>query len=64
MISQSNTGSNVDMVKLQIFDEVANKVSGFLIACSIYIRMKMRNVTVKEQIQWDLLYIQRRSVDM
>ena len=52
------------MVKLQIFDEVANKVSGFLIACRLYIRMKMRNVTVKEQIQWDLLYIQRRSVDM
>jgi len=64
VISQSNTGLNVEMVKLQIFDGAANKVSGFLIAYRLYIRMKMRDVTVKEQIQWNLLYIQRRSVDM
>jgi len=64
VISQSNTGLNVEMVKLQIFDGAVNKVSGFLIACRLYIRMKMRDMTVKEQIQWNLLYIQRRSVDM
>jgi len=33
-------------------------------ACKLYIRMKMRGVTVEEQIQWVLLYVQGGSADV
>ena len=32
--------------------------------CKLYIRMKMREAAVEEQIQWVLLYMQRGSVDI
>ena len=32
--------------------------------CELYIRMKMREAAVEEQIQWVLLYMQRGSVDI
>jgi len=35
------------------------KVSEFLRVCKLFIRMRMRNMTVKKQIQWMLLYVQR-----
>jgi len=41
----------------QIFDGSSKKVSGFVTACKLYIRMKVRGVTVEEQIQWILLYV-------
>jgi len=39
-------------------------VAGFIMACKLYIRMKMRGVTVEEQIQWVLLYVQGGSADV
>ena len=33
-------------------------------ACRLYIRMKMREVAVEEQIQWVLSYMQRGSADV
>ncbi len=32
--------------------------------CRLYLRMKMREAAVEEQIQWVLLYMQRESVDV
>ena len=47
-----------------MFNGKVSKVSGFLTACRLFIRIKMRNNSVEEQIQWGLSYIQRRSVDI
>ena len=59
VLPQSNTESNIEVAKLQTFNGKTKKVSGFLTACILYIRMKIRNTEIKEQIQWVLLYIQR-----
>ena len=40
-----------------MFDGILSKVSGFVIACKLYIKMKMREAVVEEQIQWVLLYV-------
>jgi len=41
----------------QVFNETPSKVSGLVMAYRLYIRIKMRRVTVEEQIQWILLYV-------
>ena len=40
------------------------KVSGFMIAYKLYVKAKMREVPLEEQIQCVLFYVQRESVDM
>ena len=47
-----------------MFDETLGKVSSFITTCKLYIRMKIRGVVVKEQIQWILLYVQGGSADI
>ena len=41
---------NTEMEKLPIFNGTSSKVSEFVTACRLYIRIKMREVVVKEQI--------------
>jgi len=48
----------------QTFYRVVSKVSGFLTVCKLFIKMKMREIAVEEQIQWVLLYIQGGLVDI
>jgi len=43
---------------------MSSKIAGFIIACKLYIRVKMREESVEEQIQWILLYVQRGAADM
>ena len=43
---------------------IAEKVFVFLIACRLYIRIRMRNVAVEKQVQWMQLYMQGESVDI
>ena len=59
--SRLYTRSNIKVAKLQIFNRNISKVLEFLMACRLYIRIKMRNVLVKEQVQWILLYVVRCS---
>ena len=48
---RSNIGSQMEVAKPAIFNGEVGKVGGFVIMCRLYLRMKMREVTVKEQVQ-------------
>jgi len=52
------------MAKLPVFNEEASRVGGFIMVCRLYLRMGMRRISVEEQIQWVLLYIQRELADV
>ena len=47
-IPQPNTRSDVEVAKPQTFNGEAEKVSGFLMACRLYIEMRIRNIAVEE----------------
>ena len=46
----SNIGSQMEVAKLAIFNGEAERVREFVITCRLYLRMKMREATVEEQI--------------
>ena len=61
---RSNTRSSIKVARPQRFDRSLEKISEFVIACKLYIWMKMRGDAVKEQIQWILSYVQEGLVDI
>ena len=60
----SNMGSHMEVDKPAIFNGEARRVGGFIMACRLYIKMKLRGNTVEEQVQWVLTYVQGGSADV
>ena len=60
----TNAGSHMEEAKPAIFNGEAGRVGGFIMACRLYIKMKLRGNTVEEQIQWVLTYVQGGSADV
>ena len=59
----SNMGSHMEVAKPAIFNGEAGKMGGFVTACRLYLRMKMREATVEEQVFWILSHVQGGSAD-
>jgi len=63
-IKGRTTGPKVEVAMPAIFNRKAGKVGGFVTACRLYLRMKMRKATVEEQVFWVLSHVQEGSADV
>jgi len=59
-----NAAVATEVAKPQTFDGTLSKVSGFVGAYKLYIKMRLRKSSVEEQIQWILSYVQGGSADI
>ena len=48
ILREVERGGGAEVVKPQIFDGMTSKVTGFISACKLYIRMKLREEPVEE----------------
>ena len=58
------TGPKVEVAMPAIFNGEVGKVGGFVTACRLYLKMKMREATVEEQVFWVLSHVQGGSADV
>ena len=63
-VEREAMGFHLEVAKPAIFSGEAGKVGGFISACKIYIRNRMREDTVERQVQWVLSYVQEGLVDV
>jgi len=64
VVARGGGGGTTKVAKLQIFDSTLSKVAGFISACKLYIRMKLREELVEGQVQWILSYVQEETADI
>ena len=57
-------GFYMEVAKPAIFNGEAERVGGFVTACRLYLRMKIREATIEEQVQWILSYVQGGAADI
>jgi len=62
--TRPNAGAHMEVAKPAIFNGEAGKVGGFIMACRLYLKMKMRGTSIEEQVQWVLSYVQGGSADV
>jgi len=55
---------SIKVAKPQVFDGTLLKVLSFVMAYKLYVKMKLREAALEEQIQWVLSYIQRELADI
>ena len=60
----SNMGPHIEVAKPAIFNGETGKVRGFVTTCRLYLRMKIREAMVEEQVFWILSHIQGGSADI
>jgi len=54
----------MEMAKPAIFNGEVGKVGGFVTVCRLYLKMKIKEGTVEEQVIWVILYVQGGSADI
>ena len=57
ILREVGRGGGAEVAKPQIFDGTTSKVVGFISACKLYIRIRLREELVEEQVQWILSYV-------
>ena len=60
----SNMGPHMKVAKLAIFNGEVGKVGEFIMVCRLFLRTKLREAMVEEQVQWVLSYVQGVSTDV
>ena len=50
-------GPHIEVAKPAIFNGEVGRVGGFVTACRLYLRMKMREAMVEEQVFWILSHV-------
>jgi len=55
--SRGGEGAHKEVAKLPVFSEEVGKVLGFITACKLYIKARMLEATVEEQVQWVLSFV-------
>lgn len=64
VIPRPSTWSNIEVAISQTFNGSSEKMARFVMVCKLYLRMRMREAMVEEQVQWILTYVQRGLGDV